>query len=48
MDILVLATLYVWCQLNKDVIVQFWFGTQFPAVFLPWVLLGFNVIMSGG
>ena len=29
MDPMVLATLYVWCQLNKDVIVNFWFGTQF-------------------
>lgn len=29
MDPLVLSVLYVWCQLNKDVIVSFWFGTQF-------------------
>ena len=29
MDPLVLSVLYVWCQLNKDVIVQFWFGTRF-------------------
>ncbi|CAG0883169.1 unnamed protein product [Cyprideis torosa] len=47
MDILVLATLYVWCQLNKDVVVQFWFGTQFQAMYLPWVLLAFNMIISG-
>ena len=29
MDPLVLSALYVWCQVNKDAIVQFWFGMQF-------------------
>ena len=29
MDPMVMSVLYVWCQLNKDVIVNFWFGTQF-------------------
>nr|XP_054922347.1 derlin-1-like isoform X2 [Dermacentor andersoni] len=48
MDPLVLSVLYVWCQLNKDVIVTFWFGTQFKAIYLPWVLLAFNMIISGG
>ncbi|XP_060531352.1 derlin-1 [Cylas formicarius] len=48
MDPMVLSVLYIWCQLNKDVIVTFWFGTRFKAVFLPWVLLGFNLVMSGG
>ena len=48
MDPLVLAVLYIWCQLNKDVIVNFWFGSQFKAMYLPWVLLAFNVIISGG
>lgn len=45
---MVLATLYVWCQLNKDMIVQFWFGTQFKAMYLPWVLVAFNMILRGG
>jgi derlin-1 len=48
MDPMVLSVLYIWCQLNKDVIVNFWFGTQFKAALLPWVLLGFNLILSGG
>ena len=26
MDPMVLSVLYIWCQLNKDVIVNFWFG----------------------
>ncbi|VVC98956.1 derlin-1 [Leptidea sinapis] len=48
MDPMVLSVLYVWCQLNKDVIVSFWFGTRFKAMYLPWVLLAFNMIISGG
>lgn len=45
---MVLSVLYVWCQLNKDTIVNFWFGTRFKAMYLPWVLLGFNMVISGG
>jgi len=48
MNPMVLSVLYVWCQFNKDQVVQFWFGTQFKAMYLPWVLLAFNVIVSGG
>ncbi|XP_013138262.1 PREDICTED: derlin-1 [Papilio polytes] len=48
MDPMVLSVLYVWCQLNKDVIVSFWFGTRFKAMYLPWVLLAFNLVLSGG
>lgn len=48
MDPMVLSVLYVWCQLNKDQIVSFWFGTQFKAMYLPWVLFGFNMIIAGG
>ena len=47
MDPMVMSVLYVWCQLNKDTIVNFWFGTQFKAMYLPWVLFGFNLIISG-
>lgn len=47
MDPMILSVLYVWCQLNKDVIVNFWFGTRFKAMYLPWVLLAFNFILSG-
>lgn len=45
---MVLSVLYVWCQLNKDVIVNFWFGSRFKAMYLPWVLLGMNFILSSG
>jgi len=48
MDPMVMCILYIYCQLNKDTIVSFWFGTQFRAMYLPWVLFGFNMIISGG
>jgi len=48
MDPMVISILYVWCQLNKDTIVNFWFGTQFKAMYLPWVLFAFNLIIAGG
>ncbi len=25
---LIFSTLYIWCQINKESIVQFWFGIQ--------------------
>ncbi|XP_013421634.1 derlin-1-like, partial [Lingula anatina] len=48
MDPMVMSVLYIWCQLNRDQIVSFWFGTQFKAMYLPWVLLAFNMIIRGG
>lgn len=48
MDPMVLSVLYIWCQLNKDVMVNFWFGSRFKAMYLPWVLLAFNAIVMGG
>ena len=46
MDPMVMSVLYVWCQINKDYIVNFWFGTQFKAMYLPWVLFGFNLMIG--
>jgi len=48
MDPMILGVLYIWCQLNKDTIVSFWFGTQFKAMYLPWVLAAFNMILGHG
>ncbi|CAJ0576074.1 unnamed protein product, partial [Mesorhabditis spiculigera] len=48
LDVMVLSVLYIWCQLNKDKIVSFWFGMQFKAVYLPWVLCAFNAVLRGG
>jgi len=48
MEPMILSVLYIWCQINKDTIVNFWFGSQFRAIYLPWVLFGFNFILRGG
>ncbi|RZF47631.1 hypothetical protein LSTR_LSTR009515 [Laodelphax striatellus] len=48
MDPMVMSILYIWCQLNPEVIVSFWFGSRFKATYLPWVLFGFNLVVSGG
>jgi len=47
MDMLVICVIYIWCQLNPDTIVQFWFGTQFKAVFLPWAYLILTMVIGG-
>uniref|UniRef100_UPI00193A1AA1 derlin-1-like n=1 Tax=Styela clava TaxID=7725 RepID=UPI00193A1AA1 len=47
-DLLIFSALYVWCQINRDQIVSFWFGTRFKAAYLPWVLFAFNMIIRGG
>ncbi|KAK3551436.1 hypothetical protein QTP70_017313 [Hemibagrus guttatus] len=44
---LIMSVLYVWAQMNRDMIVSFWFGTRFKACYLPWVILGFNYIIGG-
>ncbi|CAB0034493.1 unnamed protein product [Trichogramma brassicae] len=46
MNAMIVSIIYVWCQLNKDVIVQFWFGLRFQAMYLPWVLLAVNFITN--
>ncbi len=47
MDGMILSVMYIWCQLNKEVMMSFWFGMQFKAMYMPWVILLFNWIMSG-
>ncbi|XP_037958446.1 derlin-1 [Teleopsis dalmanni] len=46
MDIIVVAITYIWCQLNKDVIVNFWFGTRFKAIYLPWILAAMELVFQ--
>ena len=43
-DPMVMSILYVWCQINRDEVVIFWFGDQFKAMYLPWVLFGLNFL----
>lgn len=47
MDAMILSVMYIWCQLNKEVITSFWFGMQFKAMYMPWVIMVFNWIISG-
>ncbi|KAH8306580.1 hypothetical protein KR018_002849 [Drosophila ironensis] len=44
MDVMVMTVTNVWCQLNKNVVVSFWFGSPFRALYLPWVILGFELV----
>lgn len=44
MDPMVLSILYVWCQLNKDAIVNFWFGMYFS--FYKHKAMNLSVILS--
>lgn len=44
---LTISILYVWCAAHADQIVSFWFGTTFKAIYLPWVLAGFNILLGG-
>uniref|UniRef100_A0A7E4VWS5 Derlin n=1 Tax=Panagrellus redivivus TaxID=6233 RepID=A0A7E4VWS5_PANRE len=45
---MVLSVLYVFCQFNRDTIVSFWFGTRFKAIYLPWILVAFDMVLRGG
>ena len=44
MDPMVMSVLYVWCQINRDQVVVFWFGVQFKAMYLPWVIFGLTFV----
>ena len=47
MDPLIIATIYVFCQLNPEMIVTFFFGIQFQARYLPWILTLFHFVTQG-
>ena len=48
MDPMIMSVIYVYCMLNQDLIVSFWFGTRFKARYLPWALFGVNFLLGGG
>ena len=48
MDPMVMSVIYVYCMINQDQIVSFWFGTRFKARYLPWALFGMNFLLGGG
>ncbi len=47
MDGMILSVMYIWCQLNKETMMSFWFGMQFKAMYMPWVIMLFSWIISG-
>jgi len=47
MDAMILSVMYIWCQLNKEAMMSFWFGMEFKAMYMPWVIMLFNWIISG-
>ncbi|CAO3608668.1 unnamed protein product [Cunninghamella echinulata] len=45
---LVPAIMYLWSKHYADQPVTFMFGLRFKAIFLPWVMVGYEYIASGG
>eukprot|EP00736_Rhodelphis_marinus_P003202 Rmarinus@m.12564 len=43
---LVYALVYVWSRHNPDTIVSFMFGLRFQALYLPWILAGFHMLLG--
>ena len=48
MDPIIMSVIYVYCMINQEQIVSFWFGTRFKARYLPWALFGVNFMLGGG
>ncbi|RKP09717.1 Der1-like family-domain-containing protein [Thamnocephalis sphaerospora] len=46
-EALILAVIHYWSHRNSERIVSFMFGTNFKARYMPMVLLGFDLLMSG-
>ncbi|KAI9146595.1 Der1-like family-domain-containing protein [Paraphysoderma sedebokerense] len=45
---LTLAIVYLWAQYHPEMVVNFMFGMRFKALYLPWVLVGWDLLMTGG
>ncbi|KAI9030963.1 Der1-like family-domain-containing protein [Phycomyces nitens] len=46
-DGLLLAVAYLWSQHNKETMMTFMFGLRFKALYLPWVLVAYDLLSSG-
>jgi len=44
---LILSMIYYWSRKNPDVQMTFFFGIRFKAIYFPWVLVAFNVLLGG-
>ncbi|OAF71911.1 hypothetical protein A3Q56_00310 [Intoshia linei] len=45
---LIMAMIYIWSKYNANIIVTFWFGVKFKAMYFPFVLMGLNLVIGGG
>ncbi|KAL7751361.1 hypothetical protein RI367_003221 [Sorochytrium milnesiophthora] len=45
---LMMAVVYLWAQEHAGQTVTFMFGVRFKAIYLPWVLVVWDVLISGG
>merc|ERR1711871_1859978 len=43
---LICMVMYVWSRKNPDTIMNFFFGFKFKGIYLPWVMLGFSVLIG--
>eukprot|EP01104_Vermistella_antarctica_P007230 TRINITY_DN1798_c0_g4_i2.p1 TRINITY_DN1798_c0_g4~~TRINITY_DN1798_c0_g4_i2.p1 ORF type:complete len:241 (-),score=33.52 TRINITY_DN1798_c0_g4_i2:165-887(-) len=46
-EVMEFMIIYYWAREHPNIVVSFMFGLQFPAVYLPWVLVGFRLLMGG-
>jgi hypothetical protein len=44
---LIMMIIYIWSRKNPDQQMSFMFGIRFQSFYLPWVLMGFNLLMGG-
>jgi derlin-1 len=43
---MVMSLIYIWCMINKDYVVHYWFGIQLKARYLPWVMFALSFICN--
>jgi len=43
---LLYVIIYYWSRMNAEAIASFYFGIQFPAIYLPWALIVFNLLLG--
>ncbi|OZJ05992.1 hypothetical protein BZG36_01259 [Bifiguratus adelaidae] len=46
-DALIMSLVYLWAQRNRDVTVTFMFGLRFKALYLPFVLTAYDLLLMG-
>eukprot|EP01133_Synstelium_polycarpum_P004242 gene4242-4949_t len=44
---LIMTIIYVWSRMNPTGEVSFFFGLKFKAIYLPWVMMLFTILMGG-